>query len=241
MNQSSGSEKGKKSRGTSRNREMSGESAPRARVADTAGVDAPDVGPVEQGKGPALDDIGLGMGTHVQLDAMQLASFSDLIKSSVTEVMAAHLQMIGGGANVDGPRPAERDPSLDQNPLREEYRKNIEAHRNKRKTAFFAGMIATGVFFALVIAFILSLIFSDVLSEIIKAASTSGHWHVLVFLGVVLTLLAAIPLSLAMALMKMISDKDSTGSDGGDMKAPGIELAKAIIDLCKNVTAAISK
>ena len=102
-------------------------------------------------------------------------------------------------------------------------------------------MIATGVFFALLIAFILSLIFSDVLSGIIEKASTSGHWHVLVFLGVALTLLAAIPLSLAMALMKMISDKDSTGSDGGDMKAPGIELAKAIIDLCKNVTAAISK
>jgi len=204
-------------------------------------VDAADVAPVVQGEAIPLGSNSPAMGAQVQLDPMQLASLGDLLKSSMKEILDARLQTIGGGADGDGPRPALRDPSLDQNPLREEYRKNIEAHRDKRQTAFVAGAITSGLFFGLLIAFVLRLLFSDFLLEVIAVAANAWQWHVLVFLGVTLALLAAIPLSLAMALMKMISDKDSAGSDGGDMKSPGIELAKAIIDLCKNVTAAISK
>lgn len=241
MNQSSDSGKGKKRRGIGRDEGASGKSAPAPRVEQAASVNETDVDVGRQGEGADLGSPSHATVSQVQLDPMQLASLGDLIKSSMDQIVDARLRSIAGAADGERQSAAERDPSLDKNPLREEYRKNIEAHRNKRKIAFIAGASTSGVFFVLLIAFILRLLFSDFLLRVIAVAANSWQWHVLVFLGVTLALLAAIPLSLAMALMKMISDKDSSGADGGDMKAPGIELAKAIIDLCKNITAAISK
>lgn len=139
-------------------------------------------------------------------------------------------------------QPGVFDPTLDKNPLRDEHRKNIEAHRRKRWFAFWGISVISTVFFGMLIAIFWQIISDNYLLFIIGAADKSWQWHILVFLGGALVLAAAVPLSLAMALVKMISDTEKSGGDGSsDLKAPGIELAKAIIDLCRSVTDKVGK
>ncbi|MGA6142612.1 hypothetical protein, partial [Providencia sp. NPDC089930] len=60
------------------------------------------------------------------------------------------------------------------------------------------------------------------------------NWHILVFSGVAIAVFAAVPLSLAMALVKMISLTQHSDSSG-DYKTPTTELGKVILDLIKSV------
>ena len=177
----------------------------------------------------------------MQNDALIDAITAPLLKA----IQGIALAPISDGRSSAIPhgQPATPDPALSPgaNPLRDEYKKNIEAHRNKRWYAFWGISSVSIGFFILLGVFISRILSDNFLPAVIGAASSNWEWHILVFLGAVLALTAAIPLSLAMALVKMISDKEKDESDGGDMKAPGIELAKAIVELCKSVTSALTK
>lgn len=180
----------------------------------------------------------------VRLSAFELTSIADNVAAQILNAIQAvtPVQSTTGSVGAVLPtQPGASDPGLGANPLRDEYKKNIEAHRRKRWYAFWGISIISVCFFALLGIFIFRLLSDDFLPAAIGAASSNWQWHILVFLGAVLALSAAIPLSLAMALVKMISDKEKSDSEGGDLKAPGIELAKAIIELCKSVTSALSK
>lgn len=71
--------------------------------------------------------------------------------------------------------------------------------------------------------------FGNYLIELIEAASAGGQWHALLFLGIVLAIFSATPLSLGLAVIKMISGKSQDGST--EVKIPAIELARAITEL----------
>ncbi|KAB7767588.1 hypothetical protein CKY51_10995 [Xanthomonas maliensis] len=63
------------------------------------------------------------------------------------------------------------------------------------------------------------------------------NWHILVFGGVVVAVFAVVPLSLAMALVKMISLSQHSDA-GGDYKTPTTELGKIVLELIKSVAKA---
>lgn len=146
-----------------------------------------------------------------------------------------------GGANSSvqgGSDHGQIDPALTPNGMAKELERNVAANRKKRWSAFFfIGAIVLS-FFALLLAAFCKLFFGTYLVEIIKAANESWQWHVLVFLGVSLVLLAAIPLSLSLAVMKMIGGAGQDDS-ASDVKTPSLELVKALADIFKAVATSI--
>jgi hypothetical protein len=246
MNQNSGS--GKRESKSQQQRSPPGGNSPSgdspAASAAQQGDNAKSGNPREGGGGdsppPPVSPAG------AQLTALEFQALADDVTSRLLKALQEGAPIRGADGSNGLPsvnQPATTDPSLStsSNPLRDEYKKNIEAHRNKRWYAFWGISSVSIVFFAILGIFICRMLSDNFLPAVIGAASSNWEWHILVFLGAVLALTAAIPLSLAMALVKMISDKEKDESDGGDMKAPGIELAKAIVELCKSVTSALTK
>lgn len=162
------------------------------------------------------------------LDPHELAA--QVLKLVRTQVHAA------GSGGREGGTP---DPALNKNSIKEEHRLNIEAHRRKRWAAFGVAGFVSFAFFALLFFILHRLFFTPFIAEAVGAAN--GSWQAMVMLGALVALVSAIPLSLALALVKMISERGQEPEDDSDLKAPGVELARAIIDLCKSVTAALSR
>ncbi|WP_313319655.1 hypothetical protein [Stenotrophomonas sp.] len=134
--------------------------------------------------------------------------------------------------------PGKIDPDLTPDGMKRELEKNVAANRSKRWWAFaFVGLVVAA-FFALLLAAFCKLFFGTYLVDAIKAANESWQWHVLVFLGVSLVLLAAIPLSLSLAMVKMIGGGGQEES-GAAVKTPSVELVKALADIFKAVAASI--
>jgi len=146
------------------------------------------------------------------------------------------------GDTPDSPLPGgsagKTDPALSPNGMNEELKNNVVANRRKRWSAFiFIGLVVAAFFGMLLTAFY-KLFFGTYLVEAITAANDSWQWHVLVFLGVALVLLAAIPLSLSLAMVKMIEDGRQEESGSG-VKTPSVELVKALADIFKAVASSI--
>lgn len=206
----------------------------------------PSVGPAQAAAQKATEDATLPHPGPVTLDPVQFAALVDKVtenlRSIQLEVSSSFNSTVDKISASQSDQAAVNDPALVKNPLRDEHRKNIEAHRSKRWIAFWGISFVSFIFFGMLIFIFYQIISDDYLPVIIGAADKTWQWHILVFLGGALVLAAAVPLSLAMALVKMISDTDKGGNESSsDLKAPGIELAKAIIDLCKSVSSSLGK
>lgn len=130
------------------------------------------------------------------------------------------------------------DPAIPAKTDTESYRNQVEldmeAYRKLRwSAAIFVGILALIFFLSLAAAFC-RIFFGNYLIELIEAASAGGQWHTLFFLGIVLAIFSAIPLSLSLAVVKMISGKSQDGST--EVKIPVIELARAIAELGRGAT-----
>lgn len=93
------------------------------------------------------------------------------------------------------------------------------------------------MFFLLLVAVFCKIFFGDLLVALVGAATNDSSWHALIFLGGSIVLLAAIPLSLAMAVVRMISDRDK--DEGIEVKTPNVELGKVLVDLLKAISTAV--
>ncbi|WP_372177502.1 hypothetical protein ACCQ23_21390 [Xanthomonas axonopodis pv. phyllanthi] len=113
---------------------------------------------------------------------------------------------------------------------------NHKAHREMRWVAFISlgGLIA--LFLFTLLCTLVELLDRDFLLKLISEGKEL-NWHILAFSGVAITVFAAIPLSLAMALVKMISLAQHSDA-GGDYKTPTTELGKVILDLIKSMAQA---
>lgn len=132
-------------------------------------------------------------------------------------------------------RPAMLEPDGPEDQLR--Y--NQKANRKMRWMAFgvIGGLIV--FFFLLLMAALFKIFFGSYLASIISAASVGWQWHILIFLGATLVLLAAVPLSLSLALVRMISDKKD--DEAQEIKAPSVELIKALAHICKSVATSMKQ
>mgnify|MGYP001167332229 CR=1 FL=1 len=163
---------------------------------------------------------------------------SDGSDSSKFPEMDAHAKQAASEFR-ENPPPLERPPGV-KGSLEEDYRQqldlNHEAHRRMRWWAF----IGLGTLIALFLVFLLvalTNVFNHESVSVLVAAGSGLNWHILVFLSVVAAIFAAVPLSLAMALVKMISLNQHHG-DEGDYKTPTTELGKVILDLLKSMVQA---
>jgi len=139
---------------------------------------------------------------------------------------------------VAGGSAGKTDPAFTPDGMKEELKNNVIANRRKRWAAFIFIGIVVATFFAMLLAAFCKLFFGTYLVEAITAANENWQWHVLVFLGVALVLLAAIPLSLSLAMVKMIGGGGQEESGSG-VKTPSVELVKALADIFRAVATSI--
>lgn len=155
--------------------------------------------------------------------------------SPVFEAMEASAQQAAEEYRANPPGP-ETSPAA-AGSLVEEYGRQIDlnhkAHREMRWVAFIGlgGLIA--LFLFILLCTLVDLLDRNFLLRLVEKGAEL-NWHVLVFSGVAIAVFAAVPLSLAMALVKMISLTQHSDSSG-DYKTPTTELGKVILDLIKSV------
>lgn len=127
------------------------------------------------------------------------------------------------------------DPNLTPKGIEDQLAENIAANRKKRWWAFRVIGAIVILFFALLMGALCKLFFGNHLAGIVGAANAGWQWHVLVFMGVGLVILAAIPLSLTLAVVRMISEGSTDNSS--DVKTPNVELAKALAEMFRTIAA----
>ncbi|KFN42314.1 hypothetical protein N789_14065 [Arenimonas oryziterrae DSM 21050 = YC6267] len=120
--------------------------------------------------------------------------------------------------------------------LKEDYRSqvelNLKANRELRGSAFrLLGLMS----FAYLVALLVILIGFFNAEKAPAIISHAWNWHVYVLVGIVLIVFAAIPLTLAMALVKMITEKPDDKWEVADIKTPNVELAKIFADFIKTL------
>lgn len=125
------------------------------------------------------------------------------------------------------PGPIEGAPKSLTETYDDELRLNLEAHRSLRKSAFWTVGITSGVYLVALLYTLLAFFHRGWLAKIIEVEELNSY--VLVLIGVVLTLFAAVPLTLIMGLVKMISEKSDSDAGAG-IKLPNGEMAKLLFD-----------
>lgn len=113
-----------------------------------------------------------------------------------------------------------------------EIQQNMAAYRRMRWAAFFGIGLISGLYLLALLCVMWRLFGSDYLPAVL-GATPSFDWHILVMIGAALVIFAAIPLSLVMALVRMISEQKPEGN--GEIKIPSTELTKVLVDALKNV------
>jgi len=117
--------------------------------------------------------------------------------------------------------------------LTEEFRnqteQNMSAHRRMRWWAFGVVGAVSGLYL-LVLLCVLWRFFDGRLIAAMVGAGPSLNWHVLVLVGIALVIFAAIPLTLLMALVRMISEQRA---EPDAIKMPATELAKLFFETAK--------
>lgn len=119
----------------------------------------------------------------------------------------------------------------------DETRLNKRANREMRKLAFYVVGGISGVYVLVLLCVLWRFFDGRLLASILGAPGGHLDWHMLVLIGIALVIFAAIPLSLTMALMKMISEA-SADTEGSDFKTPNSELGKVLLELFKSMLAA---
>lgn len=144
-----------------------------------------------------------------------------------------------GSLSANPPTPGVNNPGSSKS-LQEEYRRqldlNHEANRQMRWVAFIGIGMFVGFFLFILICTFVELVNQKMVLELLRNKEEL-NWHTLVFFSIMIAMFAAIPLSLAMALVKMISEKDHK-SDDVELKMPTTELGRVILDLLRSVIAA---
>lgn len=113
----------------------------------------------------------------------------------------------------------------------------IEWNQHRRRMQWWT-FVALG-FVCLIFLFSLMRLMFKMISdkEVLAVVVHANDWHVLTFLGIALIVFASVPLSLALAILKMVSQPgiaDSKESrDDAVLTTPQLELLKAIIDAFK--------
>lgn len=129
--------------------------------------------------------------------------------------------------------PTPAPPSALVDSFRDQIERNHAAHRSMRWFAFgFAGAVAVCYLIALLLV-LYRLLDPAGMAAVLGAPSASAGWHGLVLVGIVIVIFAAIPLSLTMALVKMISDRQQ--DEELALKTPSTELGKILLDLLKSM------
>jgi len=105
--------------------------------------------------------------------------------------------------------------------------RNHAAHREMRWVAFSALGGLSLVFFVSLLWMLLRFANLPAIGALLILGKDS-NWHVLVLLGLGLVVIAAIPLSLSLGLMKMIS---ATEDQGPTVSTPTTEAVKVVADL----------
>ncbi len=106
----------------------------------------------------------------------------------------------------------------------------LEAHLQMRQVAFYSAGALSAVYLVCLLCVLWKFFDGELLAAIIGASQDEVNWHILVLIGIGLVIFAAIPLSLVMAVVKMVSGKDE---DTSDIKTPTSELGKVLYELVK--------
>lgn len=132
-------------------------------------------------------------------------------------------------ADADDAPPASRKAKAED--YKDQHHENLAANRRMRWWTFWAVGLICFAYFGGLLAMLLRLLSSKYLVAVLSAVPENWNWHVLTLLGVALVVFAAVPLSLGMALMKMISDK---ADETYGMTTANAELGKVCVDFLRS-------
>lgn len=118
----------------------------------------------------------------------------------------------------------------------DEFQLTQAAHRRMRGWAFVVIGVLTTLYLLVLLCVLWRFFDGRLIASILGVPGGPLDWHVLVLVGIALVIFAAIPLSFAMALVKMISDRDA--EDETRLRMPSTELGKVLVDLFKSMAAA---
>ncbi|UYK72562.1 hypothetical protein [Xanthomonas sacchari] len=140
------------------------------------------------------------------------------------------LEDVESGKSKQEISPASPDSMVEI--YRNQHELSEEANRSLRGQAFVWLGVACLVYLGCLLIALLSLIDNSSLALLLRTDGT--NWHALILLGLILVIFAAVPLSLAMALVKMISRADQeTGGKGSGITTPQLELFKVFLEMVK--------
>lgn len=110
-----------------------------------------------------------------------------------------------------------------------ELHANMEAHRSMRWVAFSVIGIVSFMFLMALLGVLMSIFSAEDPPAILTVQA--ADWHAWVFVGLALVVFAMIPLSLLMALVRMISANEEEAAEG--IKSPSIEAGKLLYGMIK--------
>lgn len=115
-----------------------------------------------------------------------------------------------------------------------QYALSEVAHRKWRGIAFIALGFSCLVYLVILPVAVYRLV--DDFTLAIMATAGNGGWHVIALVALVLVILAAVPLSLSLTLVRMISRSGGDSTDSKDelgITTPQIEFVKALLEMFK--------
>jgi hypothetical protein len=99
----------------------------------------------------------------------------------------------------------------------------------------FVGLGCLCMYFLIALAVSLRSFFTN--KETLAIIAQSRDWHTLTLLGIAIVVFAIVPLSIALALVKMVSSSDNQGDKKEEiaLTTPQLELFKLIVETAKAV------
>jgi len=123
---------------------------------------------------------------------------------------------------TDSPAP----PSAWSEDYRSEVQQSMKAYRDMRWFAFFFIGIIAGIYLIFLFFALHSILLGGGFTEILEKVNSS-NWHAIFVISIALVVFSAVPLSLLMAIVRMISEQKF---DSADMKLPATEFVKICVD-----------
>lgn len=124
--------------------------------------------------------------------------------------------------------PSKDAPTKWSETYSDELQKNLQSHRTLRKVAFWTVGVTGGLYLIALLWTLWGFFHRGGLYALLFLAR-GQDWHVLILVGVVLTIFAAIPITLVMGLVRMISERDDPGSKS-NVKTPNGEFIRLLAE-----------
>jgi hypothetical protein len=106
------------------------------------------------------------------------------------------------------------------------------ALRRKLRTSAFYGFGALASIFLIAFCFVVAKLLTS--EQLLAILSGSHEWHFITVLGIALVSFAAVPLSMVLALLKMISADDSSETkEEISLTTPQVEFLKIVVEMVK--------